>query len=242
MTKTADVISLHAELSAEHWKDRFTHFKAESGLEGSNRVVQIAAEFDGRVAKIRQDPDLSPAGQQRQIQEAGYEALRELTAFEVPKLAGLDSHREQLSRQIDGAVSQPRVTDPLERVQQELRLQPLLAELRGLDTLERTALYETTTNEDVIAALESAPPSATVKKGPSGFREVTVTPLVDPEVVAKRRLKKGTALKPETAERIDEIDALRTGLSGLIDTARREISKVANIGQTSHTESSISEE
>ena len=66
-------------------------------------------------------------------------------------------------------------------------------------------------------------------KQSGGFTDVQVVPLVSADVVAQRRRDLAASARPENAMRLSEVEQLSGAVQSLIDTARQEITKVANL-------------
>lgn len=104
-----------------------------------------------------------------------------------------------------GAIAPARPTDPADRLTYELRQREIRDSMRGLDPLERLAIYNTTTDPEVLEAIETAPPVVTA--GDSD-RLPRLQSFVDPARVAAVRLERVRAKAPEAVAQIEDLNAL----------------------------------
>lgn len=177
--------------------------------------LAIAQAFDRAVEQAGADETLSAQGRQAAIAQAGRAAVVALDGWRAAQVAPLAGRREGLERGLLQAQGPP--TDPTARLTLELQRQEIRGTLRGLDALEREALYASTQDPAILDALESAPP-AVFRAAPDAPAQLM--PFVSEARIAARRLARAAEADPATASELRDVEVIERLYTSAAATVR----------------------
>jgi hypothetical protein len=167
------------------------------------------------------NPDLSPDGRRKAGLAVGTSLLTKANTWKAVPGAIADRLKSLWSTALGIAALKP-PTDPAERLAFELRQREIRDELRPLDPLQRLLIYFSTNDPEVLAAIETAPPTLT--SDPRDPREVPkLAPFIDPERVRTAMLERVRASDPELAAEMQALAVLHDVYQSAVDTVISEI-------------------
>lgn len=162
-------------------------------------VAAIVEKFHKEKAAIDADHHLTNEGKSAARAKAGQTALKAITDWHTPRLAGLDqdlgAHRAAL---VPASTEKP----------SDRRIDFLLSHLRDRTPQEIATFYSSASDEERLA-LEAA--AASVGRIPmKGSDGLTWQPLLNPETVNDSIIARATARNPEGAQKLEELSEIRS--------------------------------
>jgi len=208
MTKTRAVLDTH------RLNFRLTMWPATvlDPLEIADGIVQ---KFHEAKAAIDADPHLTPQGKGAARAKAAQAALKSISDWHTPRLAGLDqdlgAHR--------AALVPPATEKPTDR-----RIDFLLSHLRDRTPQEIAVFYGSASDEErLVMEVAAASVGRVPMKGPNGLEW---QPLLNPETVNESVIARATARNPTGAKKLEElaeIRALQVGIAGVAESEIRDV-------------------
>lgn len=167
-----------------------------------SKVAGVIMEYHEGFDKAKKSGDSTPQGLLKRRQSLATEASRKLQVIET-SISGLDENIRQTE-----AAMKPKEPPAEDRVIRYLREQEIRQEYRGKDALEIELTYRTLAakNPLVASALENSP-----------------QPLLKPDVVAKVRAERARLENPEAAQRLDQLQTLKSTYTYCFNIARQEL-------------------
>jgi hypothetical protein len=110
--------------------------------------------------------------------------------------------------------------DPAERLTFEANMREIRDQLRSLPASERLAVYRSSQDPLVLAAIDTAPMTLSATR-PDGSRRLEH--FVDPEERAAAMMSRATAANPEAARTLSEIRSLREAYTLAVAGVRAEV-------------------
>jgi hypothetical protein len=188
-------------------------------------LATVGAAFETMRAGIAKDPELTPLGREKATAKAARDAFQQLAAWESANTGRLTDRIAPTEQLVLKRSEVKRPTDPAERIAYELRLGEVRAELRGLDPMQREAIYLSTSDPLIADAIETAPPI--LSRGPNGGLPQLV-PFVSPERITSQAIARARAAAPEAVvAELEELVGLRSIYAGQLAAIRREIAELA---------------
>ncbi|MGE0363255.1 MAG: hypothetical protein AB7H93_13345 [Vicinamibacterales bacterium] len=183
-------------------------------------VLAAADEFNAQLAAVTANPDLSPQGRTNGRRRVAADALAKLLAVETTTIKNLADRAATLERGLLGRATVAPPTDPAERIAFELRLQEIRGQLRQLPPTERLSVYLTTADPMTLAAIDTAPMTASEPRR-DGTRRLE--PFIDPEARTAAALARGAHDDPASAKTLAEVRSLREAYALAVGSVRKEI-------------------
>jgi hypothetical protein len=193
------------------------------GIETLNKIQATAESFNDEHAAVGADDTLSAEGRAAGITKVAESAFAKLAVVEA-SITTLKDREAALTRTLLGKVTYQPPKDPGERMSQELLFREIRDQLPQLPMSERANIYRTTSDPQVIGAVDTAP--MTLASRADGSKKLE--PFIDPEQRTAAALVRAAAADPATANTLHEVRSLREMYNHAVNGVRREIEDEVN--------------
>jgi hypothetical protein len=181
-------------------------------------VIGLGEAFDKAVDAAEADPGLSPTGVHAAITRAGTVALAALSSFERSKIGVFRERIAGIERSIAGKVAPPRAADVGEAVVREMRARETRDLVRGLAPSEALAIFLSSSDPEVVAALSVG---YGVTEGAGGT--AVLRPLIPDEARSAALAVRAEAAAPEEALMLSKLTAVARLYGEFVGSARAAI-------------------